>query len=103
MPYCSHCGQEVERDQDYCLQCGRVLRRSDTRGEESLPDYGGAGWGLLGFCFPLVGLILFLVWNTTRPRTAKAAGIGALISVVFSFGVYIFYAAIFSFAHCMFV
>ena len=33
------------------------------------------------FCIPLVGLILFLVWRDNKPKNAKAAGIGALISV----------------------
>lgn len=44
-------------------------------------DNGGFGWGLLGFCIPLVGLILYLVWKDEKPKTAKAAGLGALISV----------------------
>ena len=29
-----------------------------------------------------MGLILFLVWKDTKPRTAKAAGIGALVCVI---------------------
>ena len=37
------------------------------------------GWGVLGFFFPLVGLILFLVWLKDKKKAAKAAGIGALI------------------------
>ena len=45
-------------------------------------DSGGFGWGLLGCCIPIVGLVLFLVWNDTKPRTARAAGIGALVSVI---------------------
>lgn len=45
-------------------------------------DSGSIGWGVLGFCIPIVGLILFLVWKDQKPRTAKVAGIGALISVV---------------------
>ena len=45
-------------------------------------DNGGFLWGLLGCCIPLVGLILYLVWKDTRPKTSKAAGIGALVSVV---------------------
>lgn len=45
-------------------------------------DKGGFLWGLLGFCIPIVGLILFLVWKGTKPNSAKAAGIGALVSVV---------------------
>ena len=44
-------------------------------------DYGGFGWGVLGCCIPIVGLVLFLVWKDTKPKTAKAAGIGALVSV----------------------
>ena len=45
-------------------------------------DKGGFLWGLLGCCIPIVGLILFLVWKDSKPRTAKAAGIGALVCVV---------------------
>ena len=52
-------------------------------------DNGGFGWGLLGCCIPLVGLILFLVWKDTKPKTAKAAGIGALVSVGISVVFYI--------------
>ena len=37
---------------------------------------------LLGCCIPIAGLILFLVWKDTKPRTAKAAGIGALVCVI---------------------
>ena len=45
-------------------------------------DNGGVLWGLLGCCIPVVGLILFLVWKDQKPKTAKAAGIGALVSVI---------------------
>ena len=45
-------------------------------------DSGSIGWGFLGCCIPLVGLILFLVWKDNKPRSAKAAGIGALIGVI---------------------
>ena len=29
-----------------------------------------------------MGLVLFLVWKDTKPRTARAAGIGALVCVI---------------------
>lgn len=45
-------------------------------------DNGGFLWGLLGCCIPIVGLILFLVWKDSKPKTAKAAGIGALVCVI---------------------
>jgi hypothetical protein len=42
---------------------------------------GSNWWSVMGFFIPLLGLILFLVWKTTNPKSAKAAGIGALVSV----------------------
>lgn len=47
-------------------------------------DSGSIGWGILGFFFPIVGLILFLVWKNTKPKSAKVSGIGALIGFVFN-------------------
>lgn len=49
---------------------------------ENANDKGGFLWGLLGFCIPIVGLILFITWKTSKPKSAKAAGIGALVSVI---------------------
>lgn len=57
--------------------------------EEKNVDQGGFLWGALGCCIPVVGLILFLVWKDQKPKTAKAAGIGALISVGISVVFYI--------------
>ena len=57
-------------------------------------DNGGILWGLLGCCIPIVGLILFLVWKDTKPKTAKAAGIGALVSVIISVVCYIIFFVI---------
>lgn len=45
-------------------------------------DSGSFGWAVLGFFFPLVGLILFLVWKDSKPLSGKRAGIGALVGVI---------------------
>ncbi len=45
-------------------------------------DKSSAGMGCLGFLFPIVGFILWLVWKNDYPLKAKSAGTGALISVV---------------------
>ena len=45
-------------------------------------DTGLFGWAVLGFFFPIVGLILFLVWKSEKPVSAKQAGMGALASVI---------------------
>ena len=57
-------------------------------------DNGGFLWGLLGCCIPIVGLILFLVWKDQKPKTAKAAGIGALVSVIIWVIFYVIYFVI---------
>lgn len=56
---------------------------------ENPKDRGGFLWGLLGCCIPVVGLVLFLVWRDEKPKTAKAAGIGALVSVILTILIYL--------------
>ena len=48
----------------------------ENYGEEKKASFW---WGVLGFFFPLIGLILYIVWNKTEPEKAKKVGIGALI------------------------
>ena len=45
-------------------------------------DRGGFAWGCLGFCIPIVGLILWLGWRDEKPKTAKARGMGVLVSAI---------------------
>lgn len=73
--YCANCGSEIDDGAVICPKCG-VSQKSQV------VDNGGFGWGLLGFCIPIVGLILFLVWKDSKPKTSKAAGMGALIYVI---------------------
>lgn len=54
-------------------------------------DKGGFAWGLLGCCIPVVGLILFIIWKDTKPKTSKAAGIGALVAVIAAIVLWILY------------
>ena len=49
-------------------------------------DQYGAGWLVLGLFFPLIGLILYLVWETQMPNRARALGKGALIGFCISVG-----------------
>lgn len=76
MAYCRNCGAPIDDRALVCPSCGMP--------QSSMPpvtDNGGIGWGLLGCCIPIVGLVLFLVWRDQKPRTAKAAGMGALVAV----------------------
>ena len=84
MAFCKNCGTEIDDRAVICPKCG-VAQQTVPVGD----DNGGFGWGLLGFCIPVVGLILFLVWKDTKPKTAKVAGMGALISVILSVVFYV--------------
>lgn len=77
MAFCKNCGEQIDDQAVICPKCGVPQTNQPPVGE----DNGGILWGLLGCCIPIVGLILFLIWKDTKPNTAKAAGIGALISV----------------------
>ena len=89
MAFCKNCGSQIDDRAVICPKCGVAQHTAPA-----VVDNGGFGWGLLGFCIPLVGLILFLVWKDTKPRSGKAAGIGALISVGVSIVLYGFLALI---------
>ncbi len=78
MAFCKKCGAEINDQATICPQCGAPQTEPAT----PVDDKGGFLWGLLGCCIPLVGLILFLVWKDTKPKTSKAAGVGALVGVI---------------------
>ena len=77
MAYCKKCGTPISDGAVICPSCGAYQNNTPY-----VEDRGGFGWSLLGCCIPIVGLVLFLVWRDQKPRTAKAAGIGALVSVI---------------------
>lgn len=92
MAYCNHCGSELPEGARYCSRCGASVQpsspygtyRSAPNAPSPIEESGSGGWGVLGFFFPVVGLILFLIWRTEKPKSSRAAGIGALISVILS-------------------
>lgn len=103
MPFCRECGKEIAEGTQYCPSCGASQRYSNDRYDPSQVqpyhqqqsyqnqqrqpnpyDSGSFGWAVLGFFVPLVGLILWLVWMNEKPKSAKMAGIGALVSIIAS-------------------
>ena len=108
---CNYCEYEVKDDCKYCPNCGenpRTKKKNKIKEELELKDNSNKSsnsinteslfplWGLLGFFVPIVGLILFIVWNKTKPKEAKAAGIGALARVIINF-FYLFVFGMFRF------
>ena len=93
--YCSYCGKEINEKGDVCIGCGRSV----IKAKASQNDSSSAGWWWLGFFFPLIGFILWLVWMGDTPIRSRKAGWGALIGVVVSIAlVVLLYIALFVFA-----
>ena len=90
--YCRRCGKELNDEFKVCPYCGEPVDgfNINVNPQYNQPvinennDRGGFGWALLGFFIPIVGLILYLVWKNDKPKSAKSAGKGALISVILS-------------------
>ena len=79
MKFCSHCGSEINDNAIVCIKCGCAVGRINYIDPN---DSSSKRFALLGFFFPIVGLILFIVWNNTNPKKAKSCGIGALLGVI---------------------
>lgn len=48
-------------------------------------------WAVLGLFFPIIGLVLFLIWHKSEPQRADYILKGSLVSFVVSFTSYLLY------------
>jgi uncharacterized membrane protein (DUF485 family) len=76
--YCKNCGRPVDEGSLYCNNCGTKLDSNQNISE----DTSSLGFAILGFFIPLVGLILFLIYEGKKPKRAKSASKGALIGFI---------------------
>ncbi len=86
MAFCRKCGAEIYDEAVICPKCG-VPQQSIK--ESQYNDTGEAGWWLLSFLFPIIGIILCLVWKVTKPNCSNASKKGAIIGIVVYFMVLI--------------
>ena len=85
--YCRYCGKQIEEDARFCPYCGSAQQeeRQAPPPQQRYVDPNDApsgGFAVLGFFFPLIGLILYLVWKNELPLRARSCGKGALIGVI---------------------
>lgn len=91
--FCTGCGKALALDEKFCSACGKerptpVASAQPTYQQPVYPQMGyvqdapSGGMMALGFFFPIVGLILYLVWKDQTPLKAKSAGKGALIGFI---------------------
>lgn len=84
--YCKYCGKEIEKDQDVCLNCGKVLNnktpKSTTSGEKSKIVAG-----LLGIFLGSFGIHNFYLGYTGKATaqllmTVLTCGILSFVSAI---------------------
>lgn len=89
--FCPKCGTKNPDAAAYCSNCGAHLQSSTAHYEQAPPaeptppqrppqrpahhmpveDNGVDIWlGILAFCVPIAGLILYFVWKDEKPKTA---------------------------------
>ena len=84
--FCSRCGKEIDDKAVICVHCGCSVGNTISKPD----DAPSSGFAVLGFFIPLVGLILYLIYNeSNRPLRAKSAGKGALIGFIVRVAIYI--------------
>ena len=62
MKYCSKCGKELMDEAVVCPGCGCAQSGNAVQNQQDSDNFG---WACLGFCIPIVGLILYLIWKPT--------------------------------------
>lgn len=78
--YCKNCGRSVDDTSSYCNNCG--ARIDNKPNADVSEDNSNLGFAILGFFIPIVGLILFLIYEEKKPKRAKSAVKGALIGFI---------------------
>ncbi|WP_073045766.1 hypothetical protein [Dethiosulfatibacter aminovorans] len=57
-------------------------RSGGNKSKQTNGDGKSCGIMVLGFLFPLVGLILYFAWKNSYPLKARSAGIGAVAGFI---------------------
>lgn len=74
---CKNCGKEYNEGA-FCPYCGSAQFTAVKQNN----DESSVGYAILCFFFPIIGLILYLVWKDDYPKRAKSCGKGALVAVI---------------------
>lgn len=94
--YCMNCGADCPDTEQLCANCKQKLNiKNSSNSKQSSKENPAApqdnmdktdtpSWiyAIVGFIFPLIGLILYLVWRIQTPRRAKSVGKGTLLGAV---------------------
>lgn len=66
---------------NFCPNCGNTLINGKCPAC-NYQDKNNIGFNILSFFFPLIGLVLYVIWKDEHPVKAKGCGKAALASVI---------------------
>ena len=84
---CPNCGTLNDASSQFCKECGANLR---SAADADTGDVGALG--ILFFCIPISGAIMYFVWRDDKPYKAKKAcnlalwgfGFGIVMNIIVS-------------------
>lgn len=77
--YCIRCGIKLENGTEVCPRCGELMDTRNYMVKKEEEEKVKAWPCIFSAIIPIVGLILFIIWQNERPQQAKKCGICALI------------------------
>ena len=77
MKHCVHCGNQLTDKAVVCVVCGRSPGKASAHDDKK--SFKFAFWS---FLFPLVGIVLYLVWKDKYPLKARSSLRGAIWGVI---------------------
>ncbi|MFW5894836.1 MAG: PLDc N-terminal domain-containing protein [Bacillota bacterium] len=89
--YCEKCGEPLEPHYEVCPNCGNKLQREEKSQTASSSDASRprpdeeddtAGWAVLSVFFPVVGVILYVLWKESRPKASRSVGNAAIVGFI---------------------
>lgn len=109
--FCTNCGKEIKDTENFCPSCGTPVKKVDGENGNTVntgyqpingqsatnyqstgytqptnpADEPNTGFMILSFFVPVVGIILYCIWNKEFPQKAKSCLKGFIGSIVFYF------------------
>ena len=97
MKYCNNCGITLDDNCFVCTNCGagqpqtpyqQYNHQSFNSPSTNTKNSGGFPWNCLGFCMPLLGIVLYFIYKNNSPMRAntlkKSLIAGFIVGIVFT-------------------
>ena len=83
--YCSACKKYVPDGSQECPYCkSKRFTPYAPYQQNKSNDESSAGFAILSFLIPIIGIVLYFVWKNDYPKKASSCIKGAVISIVLS-------------------